>query len=125
MNNTITCPPTEELRELISGSLSSDRQSTCTQHLDNCSGCQAKLEELATEGTNLSRVVERLHESEPLATSAYWPALKGLADANETVSMPQVKTRTRDVQLTFLQPPTDPAYLGRLAQFDVMRILGR
>jgi WD40 repeat protein len=27
--------------------------------------------------------------------------------------------------LQFLQPPTDPAYLGRLAHFDVMRVLGR
>jgi eukaryotic-like serine/threonine-protein kinase len=127
MNNTTTCPPTEELRELIHGSLSSDRQSLCTEHLDSCACCQARLEELATEGTNLSRVVERLHETQPLATSAYWPALQGLAGgvAAETASLPQAKSRTRDVQLTFLQPATDPAYLGRLAQFDVMRILGR
>jgi serine/threonine protein kinase len=127
MNNTITCPPTEELRQLISGALSSDRLSQCTEHLDSCPSCQTKLEELATEGTNLSQVVEHLHESEPLATSAYWPALKGLANgtAAETATIPQAKSRTREVQLTFLQPATDPAYLGRLAQFDVMRILGR
>ncbi len=31
----------------------------------------------------------------------------------------------RDVSLDFLQPATDTAYLGRLAHFDVMRVLGR
>lgn len=127
MNPTTTCPTTDELRQLISGSLSSDRQSTCTEHLDGCACCQAKLEELATEGTNLSQVVERLNEAEPLETSAYWPALQGLATnaGAETAVSPQPKSRTRDVQLTFLQSAEDPAYLGRLAQFDVMRILGR
>ena len=127
MNNTTTCPATEELRHLITGSLSSERLLQCTEHLDNCSDCQARLEELATEGTNLSRVVERLHDSEPLATSAYWPALNGLAENSgaKTDVWPQTKSRVRDLQLNFLQPATDPAYLGRLAQFDVMRILGR
>ena len=127
MNNTTTCPATEELRHLITGSLSSERLLQCTEHLDNCSDCQARLEQLATEGTNLSHVVERLHDSEPLATSAYWPALNGLAENSgaKTDVWPQTKSRVRDLQLNFLQPATDPAYLGRLAQFDVMRILGR
>jgi WD40 repeat protein len=126
MNPTTTCPTTEELRLLIDGSLAAERQSHCTEHLDSCSCCQARIEELAIEGTNLSRVVESLNEAEPLATSAYWPALQGLADDSaETAVSPPIKSRTRDVQLTFLQPATDPAYLGRLAQFDVMRILGR
>jgi hypothetical protein len=112
---------------LISGSLSSDRVSSCTDHLDSCACCQTKLEGLATEGTNLTRVVERLNEEQPLVTSAYWPALKSLAGgvAADTAVTPHAKSRTREVQLTFLQPATDPAYLGRLAQFDVMRILGR
>lgn len=127
MNDHPNCPPTEELRDLISGSLSSDRLQQCTEHLDHCANCQARIDELATEGTNLSRVVEGLNDAEPLATSAYWPALQNVAaiGAAETAVLPQRKARTRDVQLNFLQPSTDPAYLGRLAQFDVMRILGR
>jgi serine/threonine protein kinase len=126
MNPTTTCPTTQELRLLISGSLGNDRQAHCTEHLDHCACCQTRIEELATEGTNLSRVVERLNETEPLATSAYWPALQSLAGGGaETAVSPPVKARTHDVQLAFLLPATDPAYLGRLAQFDVMRILGR
>ena len=31
----------------------------------------------------------------------------------------------QNVSLHFLQPATDSAYLGRLAHFDVMRVIGR
>jgi len=131
------CPATEELRELLGGLAASPQQEVWTEHLDQCSGCQAKLEELATGGTNLSRVVEQLHQSVPAAASAYWPALRavqqapGLAQtlAPETPSpetkKSDVRHRLRDSSTNFLLPPTDPAYLGRLAHFDVMRVLGR
>ena len=59
MNTATKCPETTELTQLIGGTLSSDRQEACIRHLDACSCCQVKLEELAVEGTNLSRVVER------------------------------------------------------------------
>ena len=125
MKTAIECPNTVELRQLVDGSLSGDRQKECTEHIDLCSGCQMKLEELATGGTNLSRVVEKLHDAEPVASAAYWPALKALdADGRPTV-VPESGRQSRDLSLDFLQPPTDPAYLGRLAQFDVMRVLGR
>ncbi|MBW8883187.1 MAG: hypothetical protein JF612_00095 [Planctomycetia bacterium] len=70
MKSTSVCPATEELRELLSGSLPDEQQAQCARHLDECECCQAKLEELATAGTNLSRVVEKLHESQPVAESA-------------------------------------------------------
>jgi len=54
------CPNADELRQLVDGSLSGERQQECTEHIDSCTGCQAKLEQIATGGTNLSRVVEKL-----------------------------------------------------------------
>lgn len=133
MKTASNCPPADELQQLLTGSLSGDRQEECIRHMDSCECCQAKLESIAVDGTNLSRVVEQLHESEPMATSAYWPALASLgadvpADtpvkpAAAVVTPPT--TRKRDVSLNFLHPATDGAYLGRLAHFDVMRILGR
>ncbi|MGE5193793.1 MAG: protein kinase domain-containing protein, partial [Deltaproteobacteria bacterium] len=119
------CPETEELRQLVDGSLSGDRQQECTQHVDTCPCCQAKLEEIATGGTNLSRVVERLYEAEPVASAAYWPALRALHAGVQATIVPESGTRFRDLSLDFLQPATDPAYIGRLTQFDVMRVLGR
>jgi hypothetical protein len=118
------CPPTEDLQQLLHGSLAGNRQEECIRHMDSCECCQAKLEDLATEGSNLSQVVQRADESEPVATSAYWPALKSL-DTDAPAAPPSVRPRSRDASLSFLQPPTDAAYLGRLAHFDVMRLLGR
>ncbi len=125
MNTTSTCPAAEELRQLLNGSLSGERQQECTQHMDSCEYCQARLEQLATGGTNLSQIIERVYEAEPVSSSAYWPALKELdADLEETY-IPRNAPRSRELSLHFLQPATDPAYLGRLAHFDVMRVLGR
>src|SRR5258708_953445 len=104
MKSTTSCPQTEELHQLLTGSLSDERQQECTEHMDSCPCCQGRLESVATEGTNLSEVVRGLHEAEPKATSAYWPALRAVES-----SLPQVATmptpRTRDTSLTFLQPP--------------------
>ena len=119
------CPPPEELQQLLDGSLPTERQGEYTRHMDSCECCQAKLEQLATDGTNLSRVVAHLDAAEPVATSAYWPALQAL-DANfQETFVPRRTARKREASLEFLQPATDPAYLGRLAQFDVMRVIGR
>ncbi|MDB5390881.1 MAG: Serine/threonine protein kinaserelated protein [Planctomycetaceae bacterium] len=128
-SETIGCPPADELRQLLSGSLSGDRQEACTTHMDTCTCCQSKLENLATDGTNLSSLVEGLNQSEPVSNSAYWPALQALdavQQATEQVTfVPKTVRQNRDLSLNFLQPPSDPAYLGRLAHFDVMRVLGR
>ena len=127
MNTTSSCPSTDELRELLGGLATGSKQEECTQHLDQCACCQAKLEALATGGTNLSKVVEQLHQAEPVAGSAYWPAIRevGLAAGLAPTLAPEAPAKLRDSSTNFLLPPTDPAYLGRLAHFDVMRVLGR
>lgn len=130
-SSTSACPQTDELRQLLDNSLSGERQQECTEHMESCPCCQERLESVATEGTNLSQVVRGLSDSEPQATSAYWPAYRALESATpagaKTVTSGTVKltTRTREVPLHFLQPASDSAYIGRLAQFDVMRVLGR
>ena len=121
------CPSINELRQLL-GELPADAQGEqLAAHLDECQGCQEKLEEVATGGTNLPQLVEGLHESEPVAESAYWPAIRAVSQAAAfapTIAPPS-PPRMRDSSTNFLLPPTDPAYLGRLAHFDVMRVLGR
>jgi len=125
------CPPTEDLNRLVDGSLTNERQKECTDHLDTCGCCQAKLEEIATGGTNLSRVVEHLQDAEPVAASAYWPALKALDASVQKTLVPDTPAggspgaRSGSISLSFLQPASDAAYLGRLSHFDVMRVLGR
>ncbi len=136
MKTSTGCPHTEELRQLLDGSLSGERQQECTDHMDSCECCQERLESIAIDGTNLSQVVEHLPDSQPVANSAYWPALRALdrdvpsesrdvpSDMQQTF-VPQTTARIRDVSLSFLEPASDSAYLGRIAHFDVMRVLGR
>lgn len=124
MNQAVSCPSTEELLALLNESSLDERREQCVRHLDACPCCQAKLEELAVGGTNLSQICEQMHESSPPATSAYWPVMKALEGG---VAAPATATSTtrRKASLDFLQPPTDGAYLGRLGHFDVMRLIGR
>lgn len=122
------CPSHAELQQLL-GDLPSDSQGEqLASHLESCERCQAKLEEIATGGTNLSEVVEGLHQAEPVAESAYWPAIRA-AGQQQAAYAPTIaatpRFRTKDSSTDFLLPPTDPAYLGRLAHFDVMRVIGR
>ncbi len=128
MSDHESCPDADELKQLIDGSLSGDRQTECTKHMDTCGCCQARLEEIATSGSDVKELVKGLHSNEPMATSAYWPALSAV-QGNQTsarqVAAAVTPPRTRDLSLSFLQPPSDAAYLGRLAHFDVMRVLGR
>lgn len=125
MSTNKNCPEHEELRQLLEGSLSSERLKQCTAHMDSCACCQSKLEDIATEGTGLSQVVEHLDAVVPASGSAYWPALKSLDNVYRETFVPRSTPKRGTPSLDFLQPPTDPAYLGRLAQFDVMRIIGR
>ena len=124
MKTNTACPQTEELRQLLDSSLSDERQLECMVHMDACPCCQSRIESVATEGTNLSEIVRGIHETGPAATSAYWPALQSM---ESTVREPAraVVTKTRDTTLHFLKPANDSAYLGRIAHFDVMRVLGR
>ncbi len=125
MKSESSCPPADELRQLLDGTLSGERQQICTDHMGVCVGCQSKLEGIATQGTNLSSVVESLHESQLPANSGYWVAAQALEAAVEETFIPRSSTRRSDMSLNFLEAPSDSAYLGRLAQFDVMRVLGR
>lgn len=88
------CSTSEELRQLLDRSLSGEWQERMTHHLDDCTCCQAKLEALATEGSNISQVIERLHEAEPMATSAYWPALDLLTAEGGQAVVAQTTVKT-------------------------------
>lgn len=146
MKSAIACPPTEELAQLLTGGLAAERQDECVRHMDSCECCQAKLESIAVGESNLSQVVEHLDREQAPATSAFWPALKtlereaaaggdgfasntpgGVAQTIDSRSPEglSIAARVKSSSFTFLQPAADPAYLGRLDHFDVMRILGR
>ncbi len=125
MNTATSCPSTQELQALLDGSSLDERREETVRHLDSCTCCQAKLEELAVGGTNLSQLCQQIHENSPQATSAYWPVMQRLEHAHEGIVAAPPRTRARRGSLDFLEPPTDTVYIGRLAHFDVMRLIGQ
>lgn len=125
MKTEINCPAAEELRQLLDGTLSDQQQAVCSEHLDTCQCCQTKLEGIATGGSNLSKIVQTVRESEVSANSGYWPAVRILEATIDETFVPARTPRSASPTLDFLQPAEDSVYLGKLAQFDVMRIVGR
>lgn len=119
------CPEADELQQLLAGTLTELRLQEYTEHMDSCEGCQHRLEGLATSGTNLSQLVAHLNDSEPAAQSGYWAAAQQLEVAVQETFVPRASARLGGNTLDFLAPAVDSAYIGRLAQFDVMRIIGR
>src|SRR5262245_38520219 len=107
MKATAACPVTEDLRALLGGSLADQQQVELTQHLDQCEHCQPKLEALATEGTNVSQLVQQARDSEPLATSAYWPAIRAVGQyaAYAPTITPESARHLRESNTHFLLPP--------------------
>jgi len=96
--------------------LPDERQQECTAHLDACSGCQAQLEALATGGTDVSRLVQNLHEANP-APRRPIGRLEVPGGLEAEVRRQRVAPcRGREMfSLHFLQPASDSGYLGRLA----------
>ncbi len=122
------CPDAARLKGLLESSLPAEEQKALVGHLDSCTGCQHSLETMAAGGAPVSEAVRQAERDQPASDSAYWAALRRLegepaADAR-TVAEPDRRDGD-DVSLRFLQPAEDPQFLGRLAHFDVARVIGR
>ena len=124
-NSCGSCPTAEELRELLAGSLSDARLQECVAHLDECSDCQQAIQQTATGDSTVRELVEHIDQRQPAKESAYWPAVNAVQREMATTFVPQMPRDLSKVNLDFLQPPTDPAYLGRLDHFDIARVIGR
>src|SRR5262245_14738383 len=140
MNISSKCPSASELRELLDGNQVDSRQAVVVSHLDQCKNCQNALEALAISDSSLAvTLLEQKSSNTPEPDSAYWPALKNAANA-ETANVPrtpgaahqpradsaETESRTRsEISLPFLDPPEDGSHMGTLANFEVVRVIGR
>jgi hypothetical protein len=119
------CPCPADLRGLIRGDLSDDRQAALSEHVGECAGCQERMEALATGGNlAVSDVVRHIDKAGPPSDSAYWRAVRQ-AEAAVTGSFDALDLSNGELKLDFLQPARQPNWIGRLSAFDVIRVLGR
>ncbi|MGL6074302.1 MAG: WD40 repeat domain-containing serine/threonine protein kinase [Fimbriiglobus sp.] len=118
--NKTECPSDQALRLL----LDQDSSPEVTEHVGECTGCQGRLETIATgEAPHLSQVLLTLPKSEPDKDSAYWSALNEAEHALTQVY--NDSPRSEDVKLDFLTKTSTPGRLGRISTFEVKRVIGR
>jgi serine/threonine-protein kinase len=109
------CPDKDRWADMLDGRLSADEQASLAEHLDGCLRCQQLVESLTGGPGALAGVASSDAE---------------LPDSNLQRVMDQLKaeTTTGDIgeeQLDFLLPATDPALLGELGRYEVVKVIGR
>ena len=123
--DTTHCPPPDQLAGLIQNDLSTDKQAALAEHVGGCTGCQRKLDALATTGDPaLSEVVRHIDRDDPPHDSAFWKALSN-AEHALTAAYPGESATPSDLKLDFLKPSDTPGAIGRLGRFDILRVIGR
>jgi serine/threonine protein kinase len=126
MTVSATCPDPARLTQLLAGELSADDEADLVRHLDGCSACPAKLQELAAEDPALVEAVRYASGVLPSGESAYWPALEMFGrPVDQTAAGPDTTPDNDDVPLAFLAPSDEPGHLGRLSHYEVTKVVGQ
>ena len=121
-----SCPDRPQLQALLRNTLPEAEHADLQRHLDECEDCQQTLQTLAGGDTVL-----------PAKPSTGGPRPTDSAQLREVMERLQAMTLNRSVEpsseadrraldgLGFLEPSEHPGYLGRLATFDVLELVGR
>ncbi len=115
-----------EYQYLLSGSLTQDRESKLTAHLDDCESCQYWLESSQGNHDEWQQAADILRLGGQVATS---PELgrTAIADSSPMQDQSQSETRLRGLEnryLAILAPSDDPRSLGRIGGLEVVGLLG-
>jgi len=113
------CPDVSRLRDLLDEAVPARELVTLTAHLDACTVCQQRLEELAGGpcttvanpdrlGPSLARVMNELREVSPT-----------------DLTTEPAEADNEEPALGFLQPSTEPGHLGRFGPYEILEVLGR
>ena len=117
MNTTTSCNDAG-LHSLLKGHESSHEYRSALQHVDSCSACQVRLEQMAAD----SGLWQEAHE---LLTTGEGSAA-GDAEADE-ISFPWNRhpiAWSESMAKSLLSPPSHPEMLGRVGRYDVERLIG-
>jgi serine/threonine-protein kinase len=124
MASSSECPHLSRLESLVTGSLPDVEQEALTHHIEGCARCQQTIESLRLPGSSWADLAPGLAQTEP-PTGPLRQALdraKGI-DAEATVA--PTPGRPPAEGLEFLQPSEKPGHLGRLAQYEVLQVIGQ
>ena len=122
-----TCPPVEELQDLLAEALPAPERSSLETHIEHCPQCQQVLDQL-TEDSQFA-----LASPVDVAVPTPLLGLRGrqarhagpsLADTDDPENA-AVTRKELPSPLAFLAAATRPNALGRLAHYEVLEVLGQ
>jgi len=110
----------ELLRQSLNDNALNDRQEEeVTRHLSECAACQHELERLAAEQAEWSEVGSVLRRAaESNARKTHFPAEPAAEHCEDAES-------AADFAVDFLEPSPAPEAIGRLADIDILEVIGR
>jgi eukaryotic-like serine/threonine-protein kinase len=114
-NKRVICDR-ELLRKSLDDALSDVQEEELSRHLSECADCQHELERLAAgqaEWSKVGSVLKREAESSPPTT--HFPA-EPVEEHDEIAA---------DFAVDFLEPSPAPEAMGRLAEIDILEVIGR
>jgi serine/threonine protein kinase len=133
----IACPPDNELRRLLDSTLAPNRQEVVTHHVGVCLECQNRLELLAAGSElTLSSTLRNIDHHTPPDKSKVWKSIDQVViEVTRTFQVPSKtsgpKSKPRlaigsvEEELSFLSKTSEPGKIGRLGEFQVVRMIGR
>jgi serine/threonine protein kinase/Flp pilus assembly protein TadD len=116
-----TCPEQSQLESMLEGTLAPADQTVVSLHLERCTTCQTKFEDLVGSGKLLP---EWPPQGEAAQESALVQVMQKLAgEGPETVARDASTGETP--YLPFLAPADSPDYLGQLGPYNVVSVIGQ
>ncbi len=122
-----SCPPVEQLKALLDGTLAEDVQLKVQAHADACATCQKALEALTVGSESWIGVVDELQQQTP-------PPETKLAEAMQKIKEEEPEEFAReaapyrpsafDLVQEFLTPTAHPGAIGRLGNYEVTEVIG-
>jgi serine/threonine protein kinase len=113
------------LQALLKGVLPEVEQAELTSHLDECTTCQQKLEELAFDGSSWPRFAPSPEMQAAPMESALQRAIQGLQDKARLHQPEPEQDPDEEISLSFLKPSDKPGVLGCLDCYEVTEAIGR
>ena len=87
-------------------------------HVESCPDCQARLESIATDGSDVDCIGQLLGGYRS-------PLLDGMVASDIVTEVGEIAGRDDSAaDLTFLRAPTHPEMLGRLGRYEIERVIG-
>jgi len=124
LDETNNCPPEEQLRELIDGTLADDLQAQVQSHVDDCAACQQRLEALVAGSESWDAAVGHLKADSPRADETILSdAIKRMKD-DQFIESGACATGPSNT-IDFLAPTDHPGSMGRLGNYEVTEVVGQ